>query len=526
MTDIDANNNNTTTTIPVGYAPYVVRTDPAHNKVYVANYCGDDPNCLTPGTVTAIDPTSNNSTFPVAVGDGPNLFAINSSTNTIYIPNYFDGTVSVIGGSTELQFFPIPPCRLVDTRQQNGEFGGPSLQANSVRSFTVPDNQTCNIPASAPVYSLNVTVVPPPHGTLGYLTVWPTGEVQPNVSTLNSDGRVKANAAIVPAGVGSSISFYVTDTVDLVLDIDGYFAPANQSTFAFYPLPPCRVADTRDKSFPPLLEPPSLVGMMNRDFPVLMSNCSLPQTGVQAYSFNFTVAPPNGAPVGYLTVCPTPSDPNQPCPVVSTLNAYGGQVTANAAIVPAGTGGEIRTFPSDNTDLIIDINGYFAAPGQGGLSLYPTTPCRALDTRLGNGAFNGILNPPVDVLGSPCGVPSQSQAYVFNATLVPQGPIRLLDVVARRHPAADDFDAERIRRSAHLQHGNCAGGHDERQGRRFRFPGESERSDRPHEPDYGYFQLLRAVEGQCLAPQNGCRLRSKQKGRLPRPRCEWELMLP
>ena len=146
MTDIDANNNNTTTTIPVGYAPYVVRTDPAHNKVYVANYCGDDPNCLTPGTVTAIDPTSNNSTFPVAVGDGPNLFAINSSTNTIYIPNYFDGTVSVIGGSTELQFFPIPPCRLVDTRQPNGELGGPSLQGNSVRSFTVADNQTCNIP--------------------------------------------------------------------------------------------------------------------------------------------------------------------------------------------------------------------------------------------------------------------------------------------------------------------------------------------------------------------------------------------
>lgn len=49
-----------------------------------------------------------------------------------------------------------------------------------------------------------------------------------------------------------------------------------------------------------------------------------------------------------------------------------------------------------------------------------------LDTRQGNGPFNGTLNPPVDVLGSPCGVPSQSQAYVFNATVVPQGPLGYL----------------------------------------------------------------------------------------------------
>ena len=145
-------------------------------------------------------------------------------------------------------FFAIAPCRLVDTRQANGEFGGPPLQANKVRSFTIPDNTKCKIPASAPVYSLNVTVVPPPHGRLGYLTVWPTGEALPNVSTLNSDGRVKANAAIVPTGVGSSISFYVTDATDLILDIDGYFAPADQSTLAFYPLTPCRLVDTRGLS--------------------------------------------------------------------------------------------------------------------------------------------------------------------------------------------------------------------------------------------------------------------------------------
>jgi hypothetical protein len=108
------------------------------------------------------------------------------------------------------------------------------------------------------------------------------------------------------------------------------------------------------------------------------------------------------------------------------LNAPTGTVTANAANVPAGSGGEISAFAYNDTDLLIDVDGYFAPPGQGGLSLYPLAPCRVLDTRSGNGAFNGALNPPVDVLGSPCGVPSQSQAYVLNATVVPVGSLGYL----------------------------------------------------------------------------------------------------
>jgi hypothetical protein len=317
-----------------------------------------------------------------------------------------------------VQLVPVPPCRLVDTRNPNGEFGGPALQAYSVRSFTIPDNQNCQIPSGAAAYSLNVTVVP--HGTLGYLTVWPTGQNQPLVSTLNSiDGRVKANAAIVPAGNQGAVSFFVTDTTDLILDIDGYFTTT--SALAFYPLAPCRVADTRNPNG--VLGGPYLQGGVNRDFPMLQATSCFP-TGANpvAYSLNFT-AVPHGL-LGYLTVCPTPSDPNQGCPLVSTLNSYGGQVTANAAIVPAGVSGAIRTFAPNDTDLVIDINGYFGAPGQGGLSLYPVTPCRVLDTRTasgGNGPFQFELNPPVDVWGSSCGIPSQSNAYVFNATVVPQG---------------------------------------------------------------------------------------------------------
>jgi hypothetical protein len=42
------------------------------------------------------------------------------------------------------------------------------------------------------------------------------------------------------------------------------------------------------------------------------------------------------------------------------LNDLSGATLANAAIVPAGAGGAIDIFVSDPTDVIIDINGYFA----------------------------------------------------------------------------------------------------------------------------------------------------------------------
>ncbi|MGA3056216.1 MAG: choice-of-anchor tandem repeat GloVer-containing protein [Candidatus Korobacteraceae bacterium] len=309
-----------------------------------------------------------------------------------------------------LEFSPATPCRLVDTRQTGG-----AIQGGSSRDFPIQQEGGCNIPATAAAYSLNVTVVP--QGPLGYLTIWPTGEFRPVVSTLNSaDGRVKANAAIVPAGTSGDVSVYVTNTSNVILDIDGYFAPVSGSTLAFYPLPPCRVADTRDSTKPTGLGPPQLFSQTPRAFPVLSSTCIPTGVNPAAYSFNFTVVP-GGHSVGYLSVWPT----GQNQPVVSTLNDQTGTIVANAAIVPAGTGGEVSVYATDNTQLVIDIDGYFAPAGQGGLSLYPVAPCRVIDTRhVGNGQpFTGTLTPPVDVEHSQCGPPAAAQAYVFNATVIP-----------------------------------------------------------------------------------------------------------
>jgi hypothetical protein len=338
-----------------------------------------------------------------------------SGTDTVAIGSFSAQTqipLPVSGPPSATHFVPVTPCRIADTRNANGPFGGPAIAGSTFRDFVIP-NSACGIPPNAAGYSLNVAVVP--RGTLGFLTLWPSGQSQPLVATLNSiDGRVKSNAAIVPAGLNGAVSVFATDTTDVVLDINGYFVPGSSpAALAFYPLTPCRVADTRNPAAP--LGGPSLAAQSTRSFPILGSLCGLP-ANAQAYSLNFA-AVPRGPTLGFMTAWPA----GQQQPLVASLNDPTGTVLSNAVVVPAGAGGAVNVFTTDATDLVIDVNGYFAPQGPGGLSLYTVTPCRVLDSRLPAGAPPFSMTRAVNVTASPCGVPAAAQAFVFNATVVPPG---------------------------------------------------------------------------------------------------------
>jgi uncharacterized repeat protein (TIGR03803 family) len=360
-----------------------------------------------------------------ADGNAPTASLIFDAAGNLYGTTEYGGTSNsgavfeVTAPAVALQFVPLtPPCRAVDTRP--GQGGGGPIQGGTFQNFAISGAGSCWTLASAAAYSMNVSVVP--NGSLSYLTVWPAGQSRPLASTLNSlDGRIKANAAIIPAGASGEISVYATNTTNVIVDVDGYFAPVSGSTLAFYPLPPCRVADTRHSTYPPGLGPPFLNAGQERAFPILdAATCNIPSSGVAAYSLNFSVVP-HGS-LFYMTVWPT----GQTRPVVSTLNDIPGQIIANAAIVTAGTSGDVSVYPTNDTDVVIDINGYFAAAGTGGLSLYGVSPCRVIDTRNAGGAFTGTLSPPVDVVDAGCAASSAAQAYVFNASVVPVGALGYL----------------------------------------------------------------------------------------------------
>jgi len=98
---------------------------------------------------------------------------------------------------------------------------------------------------------------------------------------------------------------------------------------------------------------PAITSGGQRSFPVTQSGCGLPSPA-QAYSANFT-AVPDGS-LGFFTTWPS----GQGQPFVSTLNAADGQITANAAIVPAGTGAAISVYVTNQAHVVVDANGYFA----------------------------------------------------------------------------------------------------------------------------------------------------------------------
>jgi hypothetical protein len=141
---------------------------------------------------------------------GVEMYASNDSDLVIDVNGYFAPAVS--GG---LSLYTLTSCRVIDTRSGSGRFSG-TITTNVSAS-------SCNAPSSAPAFILNATVVPP--SALQYITLWPTGQSQPIVSTLNApDGAAMSNMAIVPT-VNGSVNTFVSDPTELILDISGYFAP-------------------------------------------------------------------------------------------------------------------------------------------------------------------------------------------------------------------------------------------------------------------------------------------------------------
>ncbi|HJX29055.1 MAG TPA: Calx-beta domain-containing protein, partial [Thermoanaerobaculia bacterium] len=122
-------------------------------------------------------------------------------------------------------FYPLTPCRLVDTRGPVGPWGAPRLQGGSVRVF--PASGVCGIPPEAEALSINVTAFNP--STLGHLRVFEGGGQLPSTSLLNfQPGLNRANNAIIPlAGFPRSLAVFgglaPSAGVDVVIDVNGYF---------------------------------------------------------------------------------------------------------------------------------------------------------------------------------------------------------------------------------------------------------------------------------------------------------------
>jgi hypothetical protein len=119
-------------------------------------------------------------------------------------------------------FHTLTPCRVVDTRNAAGPYGGPVLAAGTARAFAIAGQ--CGVPADAAAVALNVTVTNPT--SAGHLTVFPGTGAVPGTSTISfAAGRTRANNATVALidGLLSLFDGQATGTTDVIVDVSGYF---------------------------------------------------------------------------------------------------------------------------------------------------------------------------------------------------------------------------------------------------------------------------------------------------------------
>lgn len=142
-------------------------------------------------------------------------------------------------------------------------------------------------------------------------------------------------------------------------------------------------------------------------------------TTATAVSLNVTVVNPSAG--GFITVYPCGVER----PLASNVNFKAGQVIPNGVIAPIGANGKVCFYSSKETDLVVDIAGWFT-----GESFAGATPIRLVDSRNGTGSPRSKLSSanPLAVQitnlaittadGGSATIPSNISAASLNITVV------------------------------------------------------------------------------------------------------------
>src|SRR5205807_1739268 len=266
------------------------------------------------------------------------------------------------------------PNRIMDTRPAAG--GAGPIGFRSSRNLTVanPDG-TGPAPADATAVVMNVTVTETTAES--FLAVYPAGGTRPLVSNLNwVAGETRPNLVEVPVGSGSQVTFYNNDGATQVLvDLEGYYAPPSGTAGLLRPLAPSRLLDTRTSNggHQAKFGPGETVNLQ------VTGRGNVPATGASAVVMNFTVTNPDTP--SFLTVWP----PGSARPTASNLNFGPSDTVPNRVIVGLGASGQVSVYNNaGSTDVVADVNAWVTdatAPASSAGLYTALFPVRILDTR-------------------------------------------------------------------------------------------------------------------------------------------------
>ncbi len=185
---------------------------------------------------------------------------------------------------------------------------------------------------------------------------------------------------------------------------------ASSTGAAYFPLAPRRILDTRNGGGP-------LGPGQSRTLAIAGSD-GVP-VSASAVTLNVTVTDQTSG--GFLSVFPA----GTPRPEISNLNWGGDETVANLVVVSLADSGVTIYNSSGSTQVVVDLQGYFGAPGGSTAGEYvPVTPTRIADTRPGSREpYSGSALGPQQTLdvavAGEGGVPGVgAEAVVLNVTAV------------------------------------------------------------------------------------------------------------
>ncbi len=338
------------------------------------------------------------------------------------------------------------PCRAVDTRKAGGPIvpgGTRDLRMRGSVSFAFQggSDSGCGVPSTASAVEVSITAVDP-SGANGFVQAFAAGSPA-RATVLNyTVGRGITNSGTIPLNTAVTNDLGVANaggTIQLVVDIQGYFAPSGGASYV--PLTaPCRVADTRNGGGAVgngVVRTFQVAGAGGGNFVLqggTADGCGVPD-GVPGVELSLTVITPTGA-NGFVQVSPSDTSTN-----AAFINYTVGTGITNTGSVSLSGGGlidlQIRNL-GGSIQVAIDVQGYYTtAPGKG--TRYQTVaPCRTVDTRHAGGPLAPGQTRTFQTAGDRVGFASQGTAR-FEGCGVPQRATAVEASITAVSPAGVGF---------------------------------------------------------------------------------------
>jgi hypothetical protein len=260
---------------------------------------------------------------------------------------YADDFAAVPG----FHYHELDPARVLDTRDGTGLGAraiGP-LVAGEVLPLDVVGAGGMPADGSARAVTLNVTAANVTGS--GYITVFPCDRLRSGSSSVNFDPSTPdvSNLVTVRVSDAGQVCFFTSTSVDLVADVQGYFASALGVDLTA--ISPVRVLDTRDGTGVAGSRP----GPLGRGDIVALhvSGVAGVPDDARAVLLNVTVTEAKGR--GFVTVFPC----GHPRPLASNLNFVTGVDKANLVKARIGVNGNVCFFTFEGTQLVADLDGYY-----------------------------------------------------------------------------------------------------------------------------------------------------------------------